>query len=349
MPISKVYSGQKGFSLIEMMVALAINLVIVVAAGYLYLGTADSRRALDQQQTLNENGQYALDLIGRDIINAGFYPTVRGSNPSVTTATLRTVPDTYSNIVAGSPVAYNSGVFGCTAQNFNPAVAKNACDDHADTSNTADALVVNYFTNDAMGNDIGQRLDCSRGDVDGAAENTTRVDINAASATFSGATSGLVPKAPLFVSNRYTLLPVAISIEGQTINTYGLACSGNQSVTYQPAVSGIEQLQFRYGVYIDDTTLQPTRYYQSTEMAGLGKLIVDGVNKDAWARVVSIEVCLVARGLQASKVTTSTGGVTSYTDCGGTVVAPTDKFVRRTYRKVFALRNTLTQTIIPAP
>jgi type IV pilus assembly protein PilW len=347
MSISKVYRGQQGFSLIEMMVALAINLVIVVAAAYLYIGTADSRRALDQQQTLNENGQYALDLIGRDIINAGFYPTVRGSNPSATTATLKLVPDTYSNIVAGSPAAYNSGVFGCTAQNFNPAVATNACANHADASNTADALVINYFTNDAMGDDIGQRLDCARGNVDGATENATRV--NAATAATAGATSALIPKAPLFVSNRYTLLPVAMSIEGQTINTYGVACSGNSSVTYQPAVSGIEQLQFRYGVYIDDTTLQPTRYYRADEMGPLGSLLVDGVSKDAWARVVSIEVCLVARGLQASKVTTSTGGVTSYTDCGGTVVAPTDKFVRRVYRKVFALRNNLTQTIIPAP
>jgi type IV pilus assembly protein PilW len=344
--MSKDYRAQQGFSLIEMMVALAINLVIVVAAAYLYLGTADSRRALDQQQTLNENGQYALDLIGRDIINSGFYPTVRGSNPSATTATLKLVPDTYSNIVAGSPAAYNSGVFGCTAQSFNPAT--NACANHADTSVSADALVINYFTNDALGDDIGHRRDCTRSDVGGATENTSRIDTNPG-ATFSGATQGLAPKAPLLVSNRYTLLPVTISIEAQTVNTYGLACRGNGNIAYQPAITGIEQLQFRYGVYIDDTTLQPTRYYEASAMTGLGNLLVDGVSKDAWARVVSIEVCLVARALQASKGTTSTGGVTPYTDCSGTVISPADRFVRRVYRKVFALRNTLTQTIIPAP
>ena len=68
---------QAGFSLIELMIALTINLVIVIAAAYLYTGTSESKRALAQQQQLSENGQYALDLIGKDIINSGFYPAIR--------------------------------------------------------------------------------------------------------------------------------------------------------------------------------------------------------------------------------------------------------------------------------
>lgn len=323
---------QQGFSLIELLVALAINLVIVIAAAYLYLGTSDAKRSLDQQQNLNENGQYALDMIGRDIINAGFYPTMRSIG--VTRLTYATDP------VAKSQAAYNSAVFGCTAQSFNGTTK--ACANHSASSVTADTIVVNYFTNDAMGNDIGQRLDCTRSDVDGATENAGRTD------STNSATLGLIPLKALFVSNRYTLLTTTFSIEGQTISTQSLACSGNSGTTYQPAIAGIESLQFRYGVYTDGTTLQPSRYYQSSDMAGLGSILIDGVSKDAWARVVSVEVCLVARGLQATKQTTSTGAVTPYVNCSGATVTPADKYARRVYRKIFALRNNLTQTILPA-
>lgn len=39
-------SRQKGLTLIEMMVAMAISLVIVIAAAYVYLGSRESQRAL---------------------------------------------------------------------------------------------------------------------------------------------------------------------------------------------------------------------------------------------------------------------------------------------------------------
>ena len=328
--------GQSGFSLVELLVALSINLIIVVAAAYLYLGTSDAKRALYQQQALNENGQYALDLIGRDIMNAGFFPAVRSSNPAATSVTVRIVPDGYSNVVSGIPAAYNSGIFGCAGQTFN-AVTR-VCEAHSSALIAADTIVINYFTNDAMGNDIGQRIDCTRGDVNLATENTARFAISA----------GVVPKAPLFISNRYTLATTTFSIEGQTINTLSLTCSGNRGVTYQPSIAGIENIQFRYGVYTDAATLQPSTFYAANDMAALGSISVDGVNKDAWARVVSVEICLVARALQATKTTSATNAVTPYTNCNGASVTPTDKLIRRVYRKVYAVRNNLTQTIIPA-
>ena len=327
---------QSGFSLIELLVALSINLIIIVAAAYLYLGTSDAKRALDQQQALNENGQYALDLIGRDIMNAGFFPAVRSSNPAATSITVRVVPDGYSNVVSGIPAAYNSGVFGCAGQTFNAITS--ICEAHSPTSIAADTIVINYFTNDAMGNDIGQRSDCTRSDVNLAIENTARFAMS----------PGVVPRAPLFISNRYTLATTTFSIEGQTINTLSLTCSGNRGVTYQPSIAGIENMQFRYGVYTDAATLQPSRFYAADGMAARGSISVDGVSKDAWARVVSIEICLVASALQATKTTSALGAVTPYTDCSGTSVTPNDKLIRRVYRKVYAVRNNLTQTIIPA-
>ncbi|MDB5966559.1 MAG: hypothetical protein JWQ72_3059 [Polaromonas sp.] len=327
----KTRYGQRGFSLIELLVALSINLVIVVAAAYLYLGTADTKRAVEQQQTLNENGQYAMDLIGRDIVNAGFYPSYIGTG---------IVRKTYAeDTISKSQPAYKSGVFGCKAQSFN--AATKVCANHSNALVTADTIVVNYYTMDALGDDVGQRLDCTRSNVSGAPENVARTT------PLTTGTMGGLPLLPLLVSNRYTLMTTTFNIENQAIQTQSLVCGGNQGTTYQPAVPGIEGLQIRYGV-TTKPTLEPDSYYGADQMAGLGSVSIDGVSKDAWARVVSVEVCLVARALQASKTTTAAGTVTPYVNCAGTSVTPTDRYLRRVYRKIFAMRNNLTQTIIPA-
>ena len=331
-----VRKSQQGFSLIELLVALAINLVIVSAAAYLYLGTSDAKRALDQQQSVNENGQYALDIIGRDIVNAGFYPAVRNSNPSINSTTA-TIKGSFKNPLP-AVTAYKSGIFGCSSKKFD--LSSQACVNHTSATVTADTVVINYFTNDTMGNDIGQQVDCAGLNVSGASSNTGR----------ASGTAGQVPIVPLFISNSYTLITATFSIEDQTIYTQSLTCGGNGSASgiYQPSVAGIESLQFRYGVFTDSDTLQPTRFYLASEMAALSNVSVNGVDKDAWGRVVAVEVCLVARGLLQTKTTSSTGTVTPYTNCSGTSVTPADRSIRRVYRKVFALRNNLTQIIIPA-
>ena len=200
------YKKSQGFSLIELLVALGINLVIVIAASYLYLGTSDAKRVLSQQQALNENGQYALDTIGRDIVNAGFYPAVRSTNPAASSITVRVRPDGYTNVVTTSPTAYNSGIFGCSGQTFS--ATTNACIAHSAASVTADTVVINYFTNDAMGGDIGQRSDCTLGDVNLATENSSR----------SATAIGRAPRAPLFISNRYTLGTTTFSIVASVIS-----------------------------------------------------------------------------------------------------------------------------------
>ena len=312
---------------------MTINLVIVIAAAYLYTGTSESKRVLAQQQQLSENGQYALDLIGRDITNAGFYPSAREIIGGLSAKRYM------SDSISLSQTAFNYGIFGCTAQSFSP--TSSACVAHTSAAVTADTIVINYFTNDAMGSDIGQRVDCNRSDVDGATENSGRTDAG------TSATLGKVPLKPLFVSNRYTLSTTTYSIEGQNISTQSLACNGNANTVYQPAIVGIESLQFLYGVYSDDT-LQPQRFYSASAVAGLGGTTDLNLPQAPWARVVSVEVCLVARGLEASKMTTSAGTVTPYVNCAGTSVTPTDRFLRKVYRKTFALRNNLTQTIKPA-
>jgi type IV pilus assembly protein PilW len=332
---------QKGFSLIELLIAITINLLIVIAASYLYLGTSETRKAQADRQEVTENGLYAINLVGRDLINAGFYPTIRSSSPTLNSATLQLTIDKYFNPVAATPAPYDSGLFGCQGKKFDPLVSKNSCESHSNAAIVADTVTVNYFTNDAFNGDLGQRKDCAGQDVKNSPTNTSRLG------TTATATVTKVPALPMFVSNSYTLVSTTFTVEGQSYTTQSLACNGNginpTSSSYQPIVSGIEAFEIRYGVYTDARYLQADQFYRADDMATVP--LLDG--KNAWSRVVSVEVCVVARGFQNTKLSTSTGSVTPYLNCSGTSVTPTDRFIRSVYKKMFAVRNSLTQTVIP--
>ena len=65
---------ERGLTLIELMVAMAISLIIVVAAAYVYLASRESQRAIDRSSNSRETGAFIIQMLGRDIMNAGFYP-----------------------------------------------------------------------------------------------------------------------------------------------------------------------------------------------------------------------------------------------------------------------------------
>lgn len=63
---------QRGMSLIEVMVALAIGLVILTALGYFFLSSNQINRTTDDVSRMQENGRNALELLGRSIRQAGY-------------------------------------------------------------------------------------------------------------------------------------------------------------------------------------------------------------------------------------------------------------------------------------
>ena len=143
-----------GFTLVELMVSITISLVLVLAATAMYLATRESQRNIDQASAANEAGGYTLRTIGRELMNAAFYPAVR--TESVAQANVLT---SYTNPT--TVAAYNVGVFGCEGAKFDPGTG--ACG--ATVAGAPDSLVVSYFTNDAFGTSVGQRADCTGNDV----------------------------------------------------------------------------------------------------------------------------------------------------------------------------------------
>jgi type IV pilus assembly protein PilW len=344
---------QNGLSLIELLVAMALTLVLVGGAMYIYLGTRETQKAQERITESAETGALALAMLGRELANAGYYPsTMPPTSKTVTKKLMDTYPPNNWKFLATAPAvptAYLSGVFGCDGAKFNPDNAVSTCP--ATAAGSADSIVINYFTTDAMGSAVGHRRDCTGADVGNDPVNATRklnaitnvVDVN------------LPPKEPLFVSNRYALNDTnldanKVEVDKQIIRVKSLACNGNGSTAptiFQPMLAGIEDMQFTYGVYKDETTLAPEKFYTATEIAALADVAINGVVKKPWSRVVAVRVCLMSRTIGGSpKITDKAGALRTYLVCNTEVPQTqlaTDNNIYKRYVQTFGLRNQLTQ------
>lgn len=63
----------RGFSLLELMVGLAIGMVLVAGLALMFANTSLSGRELNKSVEQIENGRYAMDLLTEDFQHAGFY------------------------------------------------------------------------------------------------------------------------------------------------------------------------------------------------------------------------------------------------------------------------------------
>lgn len=63
---------QLGVGLVEVMVSLAISLVLLLALGYFFVGGRQMNRTNDDVSRMQENGRYAMEIIGKAIRQAGY-------------------------------------------------------------------------------------------------------------------------------------------------------------------------------------------------------------------------------------------------------------------------------------
>ena len=367
---------QRGVTLVELMVAIAINLVLVLAATLLYLNTRGTQKSVDERGAMFESGQFALELLGREIALAGFYP-VTGTEPASASQGFQTsVRMTFDRaaaqmVQAGATgvTAYQGGLFGCVGQTL---TESHACAPHTSTTGTAagsDAFAVAYFTSDAMSVAVGQRADCTRADValDATlALNTTRLGTVPGTGAPANATTGtagkpdkvrtdmgLPPASPLLVINQYFLGASTFTSEsGSKINTFALKCRGNgRNVKFGDdieLVPGVEQMVLSYGLK-DLTSGAPVRYVSASDVSALLPVQDGDQTLTGWQQVVSVRVCLLVRSLSNNTaVRNAAGKALSVTDCRGNAVSRTDGAQVRTFERVFSVKNRQGNTVGPA-
>lgn len=67
---------QRGLTLVELMVAMAVGLLLVIAMTAIFVNSSASRRELALSAEVIENGRYGLDVLDRELSQTGFYGTL---------------------------------------------------------------------------------------------------------------------------------------------------------------------------------------------------------------------------------------------------------------------------------
>ncbi|PJI96840.1 type IV pilus assembly protein PilW [Acidovorax sp. 69] len=362
---SLLYQSQRGLTIIELLVAMTISLVIVIAAAYMYLASRESQRAIDRSSSSRETSAYVMQMLGREIMNAGFYPAI--ALPIPPDATQRGMYDTYPPLPAEPrvvtdwqnpltgwpPTAFQTGIFGCDGGKLD--VQSSTCP--AVDNTLADTIVINYFTSDtpAMERTTGRRFDCTGSDAGGDPSNAERKKNSGGAppgTPHTATANNIPPQLPIFVSNRFSLSSIKMSVDQQDVNSKSLVCSGNgqsphgvaDATAYQPIISGLEDLQFSYGVYSTDATLVPGRYYTASEVGALPSVVINGLTLSAWQRVTAVRVCVLSRTAGGNtRIADKTSAPRTYLDCSDTAKnQPTGDTITRSV-EVFGLRNNLKQ------
>ena len=116
----RVPKTSRGFSLIELMVAMVISLLIMGAILTLFLDVSRTNDEMAKTNVLIENGRFSLQLMQADVQHAGFWGELDNNIDSPTA-----IPDPC--VVAGWNAAYKTNLIGIPVQAFPDATGLASC------------------------------------------------------------------------------------------------------------------------------------------------------------------------------------------------------------------------------
>jgi len=80
-PFKHSAETNRGFSLVELMVALTLGLIILSAVSMLFVSSKKTYTSQDRQARLQENSRFAMHFIIKDLRLTGYYGCVDEINP----------------------------------------------------------------------------------------------------------------------------------------------------------------------------------------------------------------------------------------------------------------------------
>lgn len=355
---------QQGFTLIEMMIAMTIGLLIILALSTVIIGAGASSRATSGQSELQTNGRYALDVLKRDVQNAGYYGlTGRGITPNPNISALPAANDCLASLALN----ISQRVWGSN-NGINPFNAA-TCAELANVQPNTDMLVVRYLSTTPVLIASGKEGGISP--LTQCATATGALCFRSAyeqGMLFNAGTPAVFYDRPqqdhaldmdIYYVNKNTVGADGIP----SLRKYALSATG--VMTDELVVSGVENMQVQYGV---DPGLvggpgapaSNTQYFNAQDVnaaaplffTSAGAQTVAGAKLDAvapavdaagtsltvWGNVSAVRLWLLVRNGTAepapfSNSTTYTMGDTNYTPPVG------DRFRRQVFTSTVQLRN----------
>ncbi len=357
-------------TLIELMVAMAIGLVLVLSMLVLYVNIARNQAQLGNTGRQVENGKFALQLLQDDVRHAGFWGDYLPRYDDKSLATPADFPTALpgpclSYSTANWNATYISNLMAIAVQGYNAANPPSDCDTLlANRATGTDILLVRYAENctpgqtncdaDTTGRLYFQSSRCTT-EISGGNRfvlNTTGFNLraNITCPAVSPATDTLAAKRR-FVSNIYYVRNFSVTagdgIPTLVRSSFNLNGSTLEYQPPQPLIEGIQGLRVEYGIDNLGRNGLAVNYDSTAGAINRGDGVPDtyitcpkaggtACNHNDMFHVVSARLHVLARNLEPTPGHQDTK---TYVLAGTTYGPFNDGFIRRTYSTTVRLMN----------
>ena len=317
--------AQQGFSMIEMLVAVAIGLMVTATVLYTVSGSGMSGRKQNVQASIHDQGMLALVQLADHLRMAGFWM------PSS-----EVMPEDVS-------MDHETSLFGCRGDFTDPSAPWSARACSNVNKDASDTLALRFEV--ARG---GRNWDCL-GSVVISEEMDQAEDARAAAKKTQRVRHG--EKVSNEINER-----IYVKTQGTASGNPGLFCRSNIPPTQQPnkppkteqlLADNVDQLRIFYGVSPINGEAQSTNVaFDAPVLAGRTEKYVSATDlvkacqpgqmaANSWCAVDSVRLCLVMR----SDNNVNEEARTPYVDCDGKVQYSNDRRLRQAFTMTVALRN----------
>lgn len=349
LPVSPRSGRHRGFTLVELMVAITLSMVILAALSQTFVYNSRDRNEMENVTRQVENGRYAVRVLSDSIQHAGFMGEL-DVDIAMKVGTPLTIPTSKPDPCATDLATLRNNML-LPIQGYNVASQKPSCID--DVKASSDILVVRHASTCARGS-----LDCN--DLAGApyfqasqcnnnkelstsdAQNFYRLntDINQLDRTQRDC-------ATVAVARRFLTHIYFIANNDQTgdgIPTLKRAELGATSFTVQSIANGIEEVEFEYGIDTNDDNVIDAYTANPDAFNGCGGATdPSGCSTRNWFNVLSVKIHVLARSPEVTPGHKDTKRYTvglSSNDVDPIRVGPfNDGYKRHVYESVVSLMN----------
>lgn len=328
----------RGFTMVELLVAMTLGLFVVGGIATAYVQNQRTRAELERSSRQLENGRYAVQLLADELRHAGYLGTF-DPRPLPEPAALPALCETaVANLQAALPISLQGADDPATAPacltdvkaGTDVIVIRRASTCIAGTAGCAAATGGHPHIQASLCDDptqLGSPFATNHYAFDSTLANLTRQDRDC---------STPAPVRRFLVRIYYVANNNAA---GDGIPTLKRAELNGGSFTVEPLVEGIETLQLEYGID-SDRNGAPEQY--STDPTTFGGCTGSDCQVDNWLDVTAVKLHLLARNLEASPGHSDAKTYVLGNDSAGVAnqVGPFgDAFRRHVYNTVVRLNN----------
>ncbi|MBY4597747.1 PilW family protein [Ottowia caeni] len=337
----------RGFTIVELMVGMAIGLVLVAGLALMFANTSRSREELGKSVGQIENGRYAVALLEDDISHAGFYAELP---PAITRSN---VPDACASTLGSGPVGSGLGWDSTALSAPVPIMGLSSVEAAAlaclaEHKSGTPALVLHRLSVEALAPASAAgvpSVQTSRCASEPAGTPPFKVSVTASDFTLQNFKCDAVNTVRRYVSRIYYVASCnecALETANQ-IPTLKMAelRAGSSGLVMEivPLVEGIEDIEIQYGF---DTLGTGNADKFLTELSGTA-----GAADNTWENVVAVRLHLLSRTTEPSPGFNDGGK--KYDLSRATLLGPfSDQFKRRVYTTTVRLPNVAGPREVPA-